>query len=81
MIVNKDPKRAFKINIGVEKENQTTLLHFPNTCYQYSGKQYQWLVDGENSHPLKSLPPEETTIQQSLIELPPYSLTVIREKK
>ena len=80
MIVNKDPKRSFKININVERQNQITSLHFPVTCYQYSNKQYQWLVDGENSRPLKSLPPEEKIIEQGLIELPQYSLTILRQK-
>lgn len=80
MIVNKDPKRSFKVNLVVEKQNQITPLNFPVTCYQYSNKEYQWLADGENSHPVKSLPPEEKIIQKGLIELPPYSLTVIREK-
>jgi hypothetical protein len=81
MIVNKDPKRSFNVNIDVEKQNQLAPLHFPVTSYQYSDKQYQWLIDGENSHPLKSLPPEKKTMQQGLIELPPFSLTVIRESK
>jgi hypothetical protein len=80
MIVNKDPKRAFRVSIDVEQQNQITSLHFPLTCYQYSNKQYHWLVDGENSHPSRSLPPEEKIIQQGLIDLPPYSLTVIRER-
>jgi len=81
MIVNKDPKRSFKVNVDVEKQNQMTSLHLPVICYQYSNKQYQWLADAENSHPLKTLPPEEKIIQQGLIELPPYSLTVVREKR
>jgi hypothetical protein len=81
MILNKDPRKSFNVNIAVEKQNQISSLHFPVSCYQYSGKQYQWNVDGENSHPLKSLPPEEKIVQQGLIELLPYSLTVIKEKK
>jgi hypothetical protein len=80
MIINKDPNRSFKVNIHVQKQNQITSLHFPVICYQYSHKQYQWVADGEDSHPLKSLPPEEKTIRQSLIELPPYSLTISRER-
>lgn len=81
MIVNKDPKQSYKINIDVEKGNQNTFLHFPLSCYQYSGKEYQWHVDGANSRPSKSLPPEEKIIHRGLIALPPYSLTVVRERK
>lgn len=80
MIVNKNPNQSYNVHIDVEKENQIRPLHFPLTCYQYSNKEYEWLVDGEDSHPLKSLPPEEKAIQQGTIELPPYSLTVVREK-
>jgi hypothetical protein len=81
MIINKDQRQSFKVKIGLEKEHQISSLHFPLACYQYSGKQYQWIVNGEKSHPLKSLPPEEKTIEQGLIELPRYSLTIIRESK
>lgn len=81
MIVNKDPKQSHKITIDVEKGNQSASLHLPLSCYQYSGKQYQWHVNGANSRPSKSLPPEEKIIQQGLITLPPYSLTVVREQR
>jgi len=80
MIVNKDPLKAYNVNINVKKQSQIIPFHLPASCYQYSGRQYQWLIDGEDSHPLKSLPPEQKTIQQGLVELPPYSLTIIREK-
>jgi len=81
MIVNKDPAKTFRVNIDVEANGKTRALHFPLSCLQYSGKQYKWQVNGEESHPSKSLPPEEKTIQQGTIELPPYSLTVVREMK
>lgn len=81
MVVNKDPNKTFRVNIAVEKRGLISSLQFPISCYQYSNKQYQWLVDGENSHPLKSLPPEEKIIPQGLIELPPYSLTIVGERK
>jgi hypothetical protein len=81
MAINKDPKRTFKINIAVEKEHVDRSLRFPLAVYQYSGKQYQWVVKGEDSHPSRSLPPEENMMEKGLIELPPYSLTVVRENK
>jgi hypothetical protein len=78
MIVNKDPKSAYEVNIDIEKDHVNRSLRFPLTAYQYSGKQYQWLVRGEDSHPSRSLPPEEKIIEKGLIDLPPYSLTVVR---
>jgi hypothetical protein len=81
MIINKDPKKVFKVKIDIDKDQVIHSLRFPVIAYQYSGKQYQWLVKGEESHPSRSFPPEEKTFQKGVIELPPYSLTVVRVKK
>lgn len=46
---------------------------------QYSRIQYQWKADGDNGHPERNLPPEHRTTQAgAILELPPYSITVIR---
>jgi hypothetical protein len=78
MIVNKDPKRAYRMGLNMEKQNKTSSISLPSLCYQYSGREYRWLVDGVKSRPLKSLPPEQKKVSNNQIELPPYSLTVIR---
>ena len=81
MVINKDPKRSYKVHIDVDEGGKTSPLRFPMTCYQYSRKQYKWVVNGENSHPSKSLPPEEKTLKRNSIELPPFSLTVLKQTR
>jgi hypothetical protein len=83
LIINKNPAKAYKLRVLIEDEKNGTVhpLKFPATCYQYSGRQYQWKSDGLQGHPLRSLPPEERMVQKgTTIDLPAYSLTVIREQ-
>ncbi len=82
LVVNKDPQKEHDITLKVmnESNHSTNPLHSPLTCYQYSGKQYQWRSAGMKSRPVKDLPPEEKIIQDGIIVLPPYSITVIKEQ-
>lgn len=82
LLINKDEVNEHTVKIEMENQKNNGALHFtfPALCYQYSGKQYEWKADGLKGHPVKSLPPEEKTINQNSITLPPFSLTVIREK-
>lgn len=81
MVINKDPNKSYRVSVKVDEGGKASSLRLPLTCYQYSGKQYKWVVDGENSHPSKSLPPVEKTIRRNLIELPPFSLTVLKQTR
>jgi hypothetical protein len=81
MVINKDPKKSYRVSVKVDEGGKTSSLRPPLTCYQYSGKQYKWVVSGENSHPSRSLPPEEKTLKGNSIELPPFSLTVLRQTR
>jgi hypothetical protein len=83
LIINKDPAKSYKLRVLVENEKNGIVhpLKFPATCYQYSGRQYQWKSNGLQGHPLRSLPPEVRIIQKgTTIGLPAYSLTVLRER-
>jgi F5/8 type C domain len=82
MLINKDPVKALKTDIKIlnRSTNQTSLLKLPVELNQFSEKQYKWLAQGENSRPIRSLPPTETKITTGgPITLPPYSLTVVKE--
>jgi hypothetical protein len=81
MVINKDPKRSYRVSVKVDEGGKTSSLRPPLTCYQYSGRQYEWVVSGENSHPSRSLPPEEKTLKGNSIELPPFSLTVLKQTR
>ena len=79
MLINKDPKRTFNVDIDVENKVSKKIsdLHF-ESLIQYSKQQYHWIGEGLNSYPSKNLPPITKTINGSKnISLPPYSLTIV----
>jgi 5-hydroxyisourate hydrolase-like protein (transthyretin family) len=79
MLINKDPKRTFNVDVDVENKvsKEISDLHFENLI-QYSERQYHWIDEGLNSYPSKNLPPITKKINGSKnISLPPYSLTVV----
>ena len=84
MIINKDPQRAWDINLKIlnTESGESFSLKFPADLYQFSQDQYVWKADKENSHPMRSLPPMHKLLrtEDSKIRLPPYSLTVVRKR-
>ncbi|HKC62010.1 MAG TPA: hypothetical protein VKB86_00125, partial [Pyrinomonadaceae bacterium] len=84
MIINKDPQRAFDINLKIvnTESGESSSLKLPADFYQFSKDQYIWKADRANSHPTRSLPPVHKILHSesdAKIHLPPYSLTVVRE--
>jgi hypothetical protein len=79
MLINKDPKRIWNVNVSVENTiTKNTIEWHPQHLIQYSKQQYHWLKDGINSHPSKELPPVIKKMNRaSNISLAPYSLTII----
>jgi hypothetical protein len=69
------------VNIVIKDTSTNKLVSWnPTNLIQYTKEQYQWKAEGENGHPVKSLPPVTTKINgASNISLPPFSLTVINE--
>jgi F5/8 type C domain len=79
MLVNKDPNQAHEVNFVFRKEAGTSGFVAPLAVVQYSSQQYQLTSDRDNPRPLKSDPPARfTTGPQMPLNLPPYSLTVVR---
>lgn len=79
MLINKDPKRTFNVEIDAENtvSKQISSLHFEHLI-QYSKQQYRWVDKGFNSYPSKDIPPVMKKINGSKnIFLPPYSLTIV----
>ncbi len=82
LLINKDEINAHRVTIKITDDikNEFRSLHYPLQFLQYSSRQYRWLDDKDKGHPLFSLPPEtKQLLKNDLIELPPYSLTVISE--
>lgn len=85
MLVNKDPSRAW--NVGVRLlDAQTGDLRTWRTAaeqVQFSREQYVWKPNGERGRATVNLPPRRSYILKPPgdgYHLPPYSLTVLREK-
>jgi hypothetical protein len=44
----------------------------------FSRAQYRWIPDGEHGHPAPDLPPRHWRTCEEIVNLPPYSLAVVR---
>lgn len=82
LLLNKDSTHAHSISIRFQSTATgpyRTLLGAAD-LYQFSSRQYLWRVDGEQSRPLRSEPPEHLDLSNAAGEilLPPYSITVVR---
>ncbi|HEY6803242.1 MAG TPA: discoidin domain-containing protein [Pyrinomonadaceae bacterium] len=82
LLINKDPLQTYKIRVsfGPGKRELDGTSEAPLELYQYSSAQYVLSDDASNPVPIKNDPPVATTLNNKadLIELPPYSLTVLR---
>src|SRR5439155_7536538 len=81
LLINKDPKRAFDVNLLFRNGGSEGARNFAGDLdvYQYSNKQYELGGPANNPYPVKAEEPEHRVIQTfSRISLPPYSLTIIR---
>ena len=80
LAVNRDPKRAARLSVRFTSSGgSSTSFAGSVDLLQFSRAQYEWKDDAQNGHPIRSLPPTQTTQPASHeYELPPYSLTVLR---
>ena len=83
MILNKDPNRPRAVAVKFYNEANGSESEFegPIDLYQYSRKQYELSTDRLEPYPVRDQPPEHQTLTTSsplVIQLPAYSLTVLR---
>ena len=79
LLINKDPKQTYEVKIGFGKDELVDSP--PVELFQYSSTQYMLSNDRLNPVPLRNDPPSSTILNRDNkdpIELPPYSLTVVR---
>lgn len=85
LLINKDPQRICRVEVKFEPGNRQ-LVHTtdaPVELFQYSSAQYTLNSDTSKPVPTKNDPPSSTILNGKngdSIELPPYSLTVLRGK-
>ncbi|MEP6947456.1 MAG: discoidin domain-containing protein [Acidobacteriota bacterium] len=82
MLINRDDKAAANVSIRFVRKGGIRTAGFTDSTdlFQFSNEQYRW--DPERGEPTKSDPPKRETIviaPRTTIDLPPYSLTVLRE--
>ncbi|HEY5075136.1 MAG TPA: hypothetical protein VII34_10620, partial [Pyrinomonadaceae bacterium] len=83
LLINKDPKRAYSVSVVFSDTSQRKASTFKGQIelFQFSGVQYQLNSDPNNPFPIKAEPPAHNVIEKGeskAIELPAYSLTVVR---
>jgi hypothetical protein len=80
MIVNRDSRRSHPVRIVFRKDGQDTALGAGGevAVAQYSTRQYRYLNAGEQSRPVKDLPPVRSRAKGGrTIVLPATSLTIV----
>jgi F5/8 type C domain len=80
LLVNRDPIADRTVDLRVAATGLTggRVLRGPVETWQYSSVQYEFHEDGENGHPVRTLPPAFSTAARATpLTLPPYSITVV----
>jgi len=78
LLINKDPLHSFNVKLRFQPPRR---FEDSLELFQYSSAQYVLNDDKANPAPIKNDPPAHTTLKNAnSIELPPYSLTVLRGK-
>jgi len=79
MLVNRDPKAAHTASIAFQGQGAARRFSGPVEIWRYDRSRYAWKDADEQSRPSLDLPP--LTLRQdgtTPVELPPWSLTVVR---
>ncbi|HYM61745.1 MAG TPA: discoidin domain-containing protein [Thermoanaerobaculia bacterium] len=77
LVINKDDKEPRSVRFRVDH----TEAKGPVEIVQYSSREYVWHADGEDGYAKPNRPPRKThlsALPAEGIELPPYSVTVVR---
>lgn len=80
LLLNKDSKRSARIRLRFRetRTGRIAILQGLARIAQYSTAQYTWQADGRHGRPKRDLSPAVRSVAGDAINLPPYSLTVVR---
>ncbi len=80
MLINRDQDRARDVSIAFKDGGKGAAFGAGGelSAVQYSPTQYGWLDQGEESHPIRDLPPSRFKLPGGRpVRLPPFSMTVL----
>lgn len=78
MVVNKDPKRSYRVKLQFGSRYGGALTG-ARTTVRYSRAQYAWDPAGENGRPVRNDPPVRGTLAAgAALVVAPYSITIVR---
>ncbi|MDQ6831509.1 MAG: hypothetical protein M3081_21825, partial [Gemmatimonadota bacterium] len=78
LLINKDSSRSVRVRLRFASG---TAMRGPVELVQWGDAQYHWHAAGARGHADPNSPPRTTLLREiAPVVLPPYSLTVVREK-
>ena len=79
LLINRDARRSWEVRLRVDHGSAAPVAFSGSAeLWQYSGAQYAWARPGATRRPERDLPPVHRTLEAPpLLELPPYSITVL----
>jgi hypothetical protein len=79
MLVNKSPTASYKVSLAFRSG---LTAHGTRRVTSYSPAQYQWKAGGAKGRPSRSRPPVVQTVRAGArLIVPPYSITIVRERR
>ncbi|MGI4791535.1 MAG: discoidin domain-containing protein [Janthinobacterium lividum] len=80
LLLNKDPRRTCRVSVRFAGSMPQASAQFsvPPALVQYSAEDYRWHPAGSHGFALPDKPPRRRTLSGNMLDLPPYSLSLLR---
>jgi hypothetical protein len=79
LLVNRDAKRPRSVQLRFADDSNAAVIRGLHDEWLFSRAQYRWIPNGQYGHPQPDRPPLHRRTRADRIQLPPYSLAVVRE--
>ncbi|HEY2898030.1 MAG TPA: discoidin domain-containing protein [Gemmatimonadaceae bacterium] len=78
LLVNRDAAQPRTVELRFVGNPNAAVITGLHDEWLFSREEYRWIPDGENGHPGPDHPPRHQKTRAERIQLPPYSLAVVR---
>ncbi len=78
LLVNRDARNSRRVRLRFSAAPGADAFAGTHDEWLFSREQYRWIPNGENGQPGRDRSPRHRKTRDSTIELPPYSLAVVR---